>query len=85
MKYICTISDYGEEVFTFPSSVNHDAMAEVLDRIKNHTHGDWKRVMRTPISAGFVDSKGHCFGKSETLGLESRKTEDTKLLASQAI
>jgi len=80
-KYICTDSEWGEEIFTFPSSVNHDAMAEVLEGIKNHTHGNWKRVWRKPISAGFVNASGFCFGKSETLNLESRAEKDTELLA----
>lgn len=85
MKYICTTSEDGEEIFTFPRTVNHDAMAEVLCMIKNHTHGNWKRVFREPISAGFVDTNGNCFGNSETLGLESRKIEDTTLLHEQRI
>ena len=82
-KYICTKSEYGEEVFTFPSNVNHDAMAEVLGCIKNHTHGNWKRVFREPISAGFVNANGDCFGKSETLNLDSRMETDSNLLAEQ--
>lgn len=86
MKYICTVdNDSKMEIFTFPRSVNHDAMAEALEGIKNQTHGNWERVYRIPLSAGFVDSNGNCFGTSETLGLESRMTEDTKLLADQAI
>lgn len=83
MKYICTDSEYGEEVFTFPRTVDHDAMAEVLTRIKNKTLGNWERVTREPISAGFVDVSGNCFGKSETLNLESRGMEDTTILAEQ--
>ena len=85
MKYICTDSDYGEEIFIFPRTVNHDAMAEVLCRIKNHTHGNWRRVFRNPISAGFVDINCNCFGKSETLGIESRGAVDTSLLHEQRI
>jgi len=85
MKYICTDSEYGEEIFTFPQSVHHDAMAEVLGGIKNHTHGNWERVRREPISAGFIDRNDNCFGKSETLGVESRGTDDTVLLAEQKI
>ncbi len=83
MKYICTDDGEGkQEIFTFPRTVNHDAMAEVLGHIKNQTHGNWKRVFRAPISAGFVDIHGNCIGASETLGLKSRP-EDTALLAKQ--
>ena len=84
MKYICTTNEDDElEIFTFPNSVDHDAMAEVLNRIKNHTYGNWKRVRRTPISAGFVDSIGGCFGGSVTLNLDSRLNKDTALLKCQ--
>lgn len=82
MKYICMINGDKQEIFTFPRTVNHDAMAEVLGSIKNQTHGDWRRVFREPVSAGFVDGKGNCYGESESMGLESRE-EDTHLLAKQ--
>ena len=58
-------------------------MAESFEGIKNKTHGNWKRIYRVPVSAGFVDNDGNCFGKSESLSLESRKKEDTLLLHSQ--
>lgn len=35
------------------------------------------------ISAGFVDSEGNCFGRSETLNLNSRPALDKLLLVSQ--
>lgn len=87
MKFICTTSsdDGKEEIFTFPRSIDHDAMAEVLNYIKNQTRGNWKRVRRSPISAGFVDSKGSCYGESITLNLTSREPEDTRLLAAQTL
>ena len=85
MKYICTVNgDDVQEIFTFPRTVDHDAMAEVLGRIKNSTHGDWRRVMRTPISAGFVTSVGQCHGEGITLNLSSRD-KDTELLAKQML
>lgn len=80
MKYICTTSKHGEEIFTFPHTINHDAMAEALEGIKNQTHGNWDLIYREPISAGFVDFKNNCFGESETLGIKSRGAEDTLLL-----
>lgn len=83
MKYICTSdSDGKEEIFIFPKTVDHDAMAEVLGHIKNHTHGNWERIMRTPVSAGFVTPGGQCLGGSITLNLRSRP-EDTELLDGQ--
>lgn len=83
MKYITTIDEEGtEEVFTFPKSVNHDAMAEALGGIKNKTHGSWRRVRRTPISAGFVTFFGDCYGESVSLRLKSRP-EDTDILKGQ--
>ena len=82
MKYIVTEDEDGnEEIFTFPNSVNHDCMAEALGRIKNQTHGSWKRINRYPISAGFVGKDNKCYGMSETLNLKSRPDADTKLLA----
>lgn len=80
-KYIVTVGQDGlEEIFTFPMSVNHDCMAEVLGVIKNQTHGDWHRVRRRPVSAGFVTFDGYCSGRSETLNLDSRPEQDTALL-----
>lgn len=80
MKYIVTRDESGrEEAFVFPRTIDHDAMAEVLGRIKNQTHGNWRRVFREPVSAGFMDQDGICYGKSETLGLSARP-EDTELL-----
>jgi hypothetical protein len=80
MKYICTRQEDGrEEVFTFPDSVNHDTMAEVLGCIKNQTQDPWHRVMREPVSAGFVGQNGTCYGESITLGLRSREIDSILL------
>ena len=85
MKYVCMAGNGDKlEIITFPKNIDHDCMAEVLGRIKNQTHGNWERVFREPISAGFVDRKGNCYGESATLGLVSREHEDTELLAEQA-
>lgn len=84
MKYICTINDDGrEEIFTFPKDVDHDAFYEVASRIKNHTWGNWHRVQREIISAGFVDMNLNCGGRSESLKVDSRGAQDTELLESQ--
>lgn len=84
MKYVVMQDPDGvEQAFVFPREVDHDVMAEALACMKNQTHGNWYRVLRIPVSAGFVDSEGTCFGHSESLGLKSRPT-DTALLASHA-
>lgn len=79
MKYIVTkTEDDKEEIFIFPKSVNHDCMMEVLSRIKNQTGGNWERVRRKAVSAGFTAGV-KCYGCSETLGLKSRQ-EDSELI-----
>ena len=84
MKYIVTENQSGqEEVFVFPNSIDHDAMAEVLGYIKNQTSDPWERVMREPVSAGFVGKEGDCYGYSITLGLKSRPLADSILLTLQ--
>jgi hypothetical protein len=83
LKYIVTLSEGSiEEIFVFPNAVNHDCMAESLMRIKNKTHGDWHRVHRTPIAAGFISQDGSCYGESLTLKLTSRNQVDTALFLS---
>ena len=82
MKFITTKNEDGkEELFTFPRGIDHDAMAEVLGYIKNQTGGNWRRVMRLPISAGFIDNN-RCTGESVTLKMKARP-EDTELLKRQ--
>lgn len=53
-------------------------MTDAICRLKDQTHGDWRRITRTAVSAGFVEN-GACFGGSETLCLSSHK-DDTALL-----
>lgn len=84
MKYIVTRNDNGcEEIFTFPNSVNHDCFAEGVERLRNKSHGDWRRINRTVISAGFINRDGQCMGESLTLRLRSRPEEDTQLYKQQ--
>ncbi len=79
MKYIVTKNEEGEEeIFTFPRSVNHDCMSEVLNKVKNQTWGDWRRVRREVVSAGFINSQGECYGESITLHVTMREG-DTEL------
>ena len=71
MKYVVVTSEYGEQLFTFPKNINHAAFADVLGSIK---HGDgrfWQRVYKNPVSAGFTDGT-ECYGRSESLNLDSR-------------
>lgn len=80
MKYIVTVDhDDREEIFIFPKTVDHDCMAEVLGHIKNQSWGQWERIWRLPVSAGFTDGV-KCWGRSETLGMDSRGEVDEKLL-----
>lgn len=71
MKYICIQdADEGiESIVIFPKHINHDRMAFAVGRFKAKT-----------VSAGFIAPDWTCFGRSETLNMESRK-EDTELLA----
>lgn len=80
MKYIVTEDENGvEDIFIFPAKVDHDCMAEMLARIKNQSWGNWERVYRRPIAAGFTDGKT-CWGRSETLNMDSRKNVDANLI-----
>ena len=82
MKYIVTESAEGKkEIFIFSRRINHDCMAEVIAGIRNQSFGNWERVRRKPVSAGFVEG-GECKGKSESLNLFSNRVEDTALLKS---
>jgi hypothetical protein len=81
MKYVVVERNGVEELYIFPVFVDHDSFAEVLSDVK--TGGiNWSRDFAKPISAGFTDGTT-CNGRSETLGLDSRKVTDTKLLRSQ--
>ena len=78
MKYVVVSSEAGEQLFTFPKSIDHAAFAEVLSYIKQGTRQNWKRAHRQPVSAGFTDGV-RCYGRSETLGLDSRPGDTTLL------
>lgn len=79
MKYVVVFSEeQGEQLFIFPKNINHDDFAETLSYIKTGDRGNWQRIFRTPISAGFTDGST-CYGHSESLNISSRK-QDTSLL-----
>ncbi len=81
-KYIVMINNQSceEEIFTFPITIDHDAMFEAIYRVKNNMSGMWSRNWRIPVSAGFINSVGECHGESITMNLTSRGEEDTLLL-----
>jgi len=79
MKYIVTVDeDDNQEIFIFPAIVHHSIFAESIARMKDQSHGNWKRVTRTPISAGFIRN-GYCYGESESLGLKSLESDNMLL------
>ena len=81
MKYIVTgnIDTDEQEIFIFSENIHHDCFAEFVGHYKTQKGGDWKRVRRQPISAGFTDGV-KCWGYSETLKLKSRKHLDAELI-----
>lgn len=82
MKYIVIGINGKELIFTFPKSIDHDLMFEVIPRIRTGTLARWNRELLDAevISAGFIDNDFCCYGKSETLGVVSRLQQDTVLL-----
>ena len=75
MKYVVVDGkDDGEQLFIFPKTIDHDQFADVLNFIKVGHDRNWKRIYRKPISAGFTDGVT-CYGRSESLHLESRKED----------
>ena len=72
-----------EEIYIFPKTVEHAAFAEVLHYITTPTSGGgWHRPFRKEISAGFTNGVS-CYGRSETLDLDSRYKVDEALLSNQ--
>jgi hypothetical protein len=81
MKYIVAVVDGAESIFVFPRDVDHDRMKEAIECIRFGSERNWRRKFRDGevISAGFVED-GRCYGRSETLSLDSRGELDTALL-----
>ena len=80
-KYVVVKAEEGgEQIFIFPKTIDHDRFAEVLSviRVDDGPRG-WKRPRWAPVSAGFTDGV-RCYGRSETLNLDSRM-QDSKLLS----
>lgn len=70
-KYIICLNDHGLCMFIFPHVIIH---SDFYDTIKFHPETGYNEI----VSAGFTDLKT-CYGKSESLNVESRK-EDKVIL-----
>lgn len=69
MKYIRTVREDGkEELFTFPRSINHDDFYRAILDVRT---SDGVHTYRKAESAGFVNRKNECHGRSETLNFYS--------------
>lgn len=81
-KYIVVMNSETEmeEIFTFPMTIDHDAMFEAIYRAKNCTREYWTRNWRVAVSAGFVASNNECYGESISMNLKSRNEVDTLIL-----
>lgn len=76
LKYIVTkTADNKEEIFLFSKSVNHDCFRQVETYFE---HSNDVSEYRRCIGAGFTNLKT-CYGRSESLNINSRP-EDTNLL-----
>ncbi len=78
MKYIIIKLEGEEEIFIFPRTVDHDSMHEVLHMLKMGG-ANWRRDFKEVVSAGFITNNA-CYGRSETLDVDSRPELDTALL-----
>lgn len=84
MKYVVVESkEQGEQMFIFPKNINHNDFYDVLSYIKIGDNHNWTRPYRGIVSSGFTDGKT-CYGRSESLQVDSRP-EDTALLAAGGV
>ncbi len=73
MKYLVLLADDDkQDVVIFPDTLSHKAVAEEVARIRNQTFGNWRRVIRRPVSAGLVDAQWLCSGGCDELGLKAQ-------------
>lgn len=82
MKYIVieitTGSIKQEMPFIFPNHLVHKDVAKNMQSFLNREH-QWSDTR--VVSAGEISPFGvECYGKSSTLGVESRKYEDSRLI-----
>lgn len=83
MKYIVMNLDNKEVPICFGSTLPHDYVAEAIRVVRMpEPGGSWSRRYRDAkcISAGFVDINLKCFGRSDSLWIDSRPEIDTELL-----
>jgi len=78
-KYVRFEGGDTDFILCFTNDINHDEMAKQVMRLSHRTN--FPRVV--PISAGFINSKWQCSGRSETLRLDFLGNEDTELLTKQ--
>ena len=69
MKYVVIDGYLCEEIYLFPEFVNHANFVQLLGY-------DSKFV----LGAGFIGSDLRCYGRSTSLGIDSRGDADTALL-----
>lgn len=81
-KYIVVDAGGHEMIFTFPDVVMHFWMLEAVRTLRQGVPDNWCRpyMGAVCVGAGFVTSDGVCFGRSESLKIDSRPALDTALL-----
>lgn len=83
MKYIVIEFDNDliktEQMFVFSEQVMHNRMRDSLEALRHGPDHKWERLYPKAISAGFTDGV-RCWGRSESLNLDSRADLDTALL-----
>ena len=84
MKYIVAQNEESEQneirIFIFEKGIDHDKFGITLGYgIRAGTRSNWWTESWRPISAGFTDGNT-CYGRSETLNLDSDPIRDTNLL-----
>lgn len=83
-KYICFKDGDVEMIVVFPHTIDHDRMFESLQMTSfdvDRKSREWYDI--DLLSAGFVYSSGECYGRSETLDIDSRGDIDTLILKGQ--
>lgn len=90
MKYLVAVIDGNEAIFVFPREVDHDRMAEALCAIRFGGEHNWDRKLFKGVESGKITSAGFiqngvCYGRSETLNLESRGAADTALFTTKGL
>lgn len=82
MKYIAAKLGNQEFIVTFPIFINHDYFWNAVKTTRFDIGlRDWERKLYEAevIGAGFIRD-GKCYGRSETLGVDSRGDLDSSLI-----